>query len=818
MERVKDIEILNGKIERVVFEMSLKPFKDRNFKEKCEEILEKWESMIKIADRISILLWVGNGSEIIEWDGKYNKEINWARYIGFCNLDYGAYPPEIEHYKINKAALYEKNPLKITYKDLKKIIYFFKKIAKEKYKKKLTVGIPFDPGPEFVHDKFRYLEHTEILKGGPKSEYNTCWFVCSWSKIRDVKEKLKGFPEGIKGEIPFGEFLGKQFYHFAKDMNVDYIWFSNGFGFSHYAWYYKGEIFDGEKFNVEKIPDIEEKIISFWKYFRKYWKGEIEIRGTNYAMGLDISKDAINYKRIYKEGKLDVIPPNTPWGSRDMGGEICIYLTRLAEIPEKRIPIRFYINDPWFRSNPWWDYYGREPYDIYLPMMAGRINERGEIEKFKEIEFLTIDTEKGEVSKKQAEEVYYHIKRGIEFSPDEPGPVLWIYPFDEYHEVLKNPIHISHLYFGDSFISRCISNGFPLNTVISSKNFKKLYKKNPDYFKNIILLTHLPLGDWDYIYDVVDFVKEGGNVIFYGSFAPVKDDIRKIFNVKIEEGLDGDFEIENKLIEDTLSINLDRKFYHNSVFGGGWIGEIIEEGEKVILRKNGKKRTFVSLINYGKGKIGWIRGSLPYKSERFSYQPHTLSPSEYYEPCDFLRYLLSEFGYVIKFWKYVNLQIKDKKDSVSEISVSTITSSISRSPAILISRKKNGYVIGGIKPNNEVEIYLRFPEGIPLPTEREVVMEKDKLGKYNFDKTFLFEVRFFVEQKEESVFQTKELPKEFGYEREISISGLKNATLTVYPEDVKKCIFKMKGKPVEVEKCLNYVKKGGLNGEIEVLW
>ena len=105
MEKIKDIEILNGEIERIVFEMSLKPFKDRNFKKKCEEILEKWESMIKIADRISFLLWVGNGSEILEWDGNYNKEINWARYIGFCNLDYGAYPPEIDHYKINKACL-----------------------------------------------------------------------------------------------------------------------------------------------------------------------------------------------------------------------------------------------------------------------------------------------------------------------------------------------------------------------------------------------------------------------------------------------------------------------------------------------------------------------------------------------------------------------------------------------------------------------------------------------------------------------------------------------------------------------------------------
>lgn len=815
-----------GEINRVVLEVSLKPFKDRNFKKTCEEILDKWSSMISIADSVSVLIWVGDGSEIILWDGNFNKEINWARYIGFCNYDLGGYPknipPEEDWYLVNKAVLYTEKPLKITYKDLKNIIKWFKKICKEKYKKKLTVGIPFDPGPEFVHDEFRYVKHPEILAGGPNSEYNTCWFVCSWSNIKDVKERLKGFPKGIKEEIPFGEFLGKQFYHFAKDLDVDYIWFSNGFAFSHYAWYYKGEIFDGEKFIVEKIPDIEEKVISFWKIFRKYWKGSIEVRGTNYAVGLDISKDAINYKRIYKEGKLDIAPPNTPWGSRDMGGEICIYLTRLAEIPDKRILLRLYTNDPWFRANPWWDYYGREPYDIYLPMMTGRINEKGEFEKFNEIAFVTIDTERGIVSKEQAEEIYYHIKRGMEFSPDEPGPIVWIYPFDEYHEILKNPKYISHLYFGDSFISRSITNGFPLNTVISSKNFKKLYRKNPDYFKDKILLTHLPLGDWEYTYDVFDFVKDGGNAIFYGSFEPVGDDIRKIFKVKIEDGLSEEFEIENMLIEDELNIPLKRKFYHNPVFGGGGIFEIFDEGEKVLLKKNGKKRSFVSIINYGKGKIGWIRGSLPFKTERFSYQPHNLSPIEYYEPGDFLRYLLSEFGYIIRFKKYVNLQTREKRDSLTEISVKAIVSSISRSPTILISKKKNGYILSGIKPSNEVEIYMKFPEGVPLPTEREIILRDDKLGKYNFDKTFLSEVRFLVQQEEPSILQAKEVRRDFGYTRQLNISGLKNSTLTVYPENLEKCKIKVMDKLIskflEIEKGKNYVKKGGLNGEIEVLW
>ncbi|MCS7181128.1 MAG: hypothetical protein NZ891_07260, partial [bacterium] len=454
--------------------------------------------------------------------------------------------------------------------------------------------------------------------------------------------------------------------------------------------------------------------------------------------------------------------------------------------------------------------------------MVGRINGKGEYEKFTEIAFVTIDTEKGIVSKKQAEEIYYHIKRGIEFSPDESGPIVWIYPYDEYHEILNNPKYISHLYFADSFISRSITNGFPLNTVISSKNFVQLYRKNPDYFKEKILITHLPLGDWEFIYDVLDFVKNGGNAIFYGSFIPVKDEIRNMFKIRLEEELNEDFDIENKLIEDEITVKLNRRFYHNPIFGGGGICEICEEGEKVLLRKNGKKRSFVSVLNYGKGKIGWIRGSLPFKVEKFSYQPHVLSPTEYYEPGDFLRYLLSEFGYIIKFKKYANLETKDKRNSLTEISVKAIVSSISRSPTVLIGKKSNGYIIGGVKPNNEVEIYMKFPEGVPLPTEREIIMDEDKLGKYHFDKTFLSEVRFLIQQDEPSIFQAKEVRRDFGYTRQLNISGLKNALLIVYPENVEKCKIKVMEKLIskflEIEKGKNYVKKGGINGEVEVLW
>ena len=231
------------------------------------------------------------------------------------------------------------------------------------------------------------------------------------------------------------------------------------------------------------------------------------------------------------------------------------------------------------------------------------------------------------------------------------------------------------------------------------------------------------------------------------------------------------------------------------------------------------ERIFASSISYRKGKLVWIRGSLPYLTEKFSYQPHILNFSKYYDPGEIIRYLLSEFNFRIYQKRFVNLEDKEE-DSVSAISCKPAVSSVSKPVVMTISRKKNSFILSGFKPNSEVISFLSFPDGAPLIKEREVEV-KDNFAIYSFDKTFLHECRVFLQQKENSIVQCKELPVPVGYTRCVKISGIRNGSISVYPENFERFSVKENGKEIKFKKIGEKIlvgEKGGINGEIEILW
>ena len=76
------------RIKRVVFEMSPKPFadmKDESIRRVCREVFRQWAALIRQADSVAILLWTADGSEILEYRGRKDDPIEWARYIGLPN-------------------------------------------------------------------------------------------------------------------------------------------------------------------------------------------------------------------------------------------------------------------------------------------------------------------------------------------------------------------------------------------------------------------------------------------------------------------------------------------------------------------------------------------------------------------------------------------------------------------------------------------------------------------------------------------------------------------------------------------------------------
>lgn len=72
----------------LALEMSLKPFKSMEpsyVEGVCREMFRQWQSLLKHADIISVMLWTADGSEILEYRGNLDEEVEWGKYIGGAN-------------------------------------------------------------------------------------------------------------------------------------------------------------------------------------------------------------------------------------------------------------------------------------------------------------------------------------------------------------------------------------------------------------------------------------------------------------------------------------------------------------------------------------------------------------------------------------------------------------------------------------------------------------------------------------------------------------------------------------------------------------
>ena len=139
----------------------------------------------------------------------------------------------------------------MTYGVLKNIVGKIKQIGKELYpNSKITVGETFDIGPEFAVSDFKYNRHKEITSG---QKLDTFGFVDATALLNGDNRRYAAYPEGIPDKTPFATFLGKQANIFLRDMGFDYIWLSNGFGFSDCPWSFEGKVFDGKEFMPDRL-------------------------------------------------------------------------------------------------------------------------------------------------------------------------------------------------------------------------------------------------------------------------------------------------------------------------------------------------------------------------------------------------------------------------------------------------------------------------------------------------------------------------------------------------------------------------------------
>lgn len=768
-----DSSLKGQSFHNITLEASLKPFKEKSepyYRKVAAEMFMQWHSLLRHADTISVMLWTSDGSEILNYSGKPDQPLEWAKYIGNPNTEHeiGSGPQELSLHE--RAYLYLENPPDFTYKDLKIIVSILKETGESITGKPVRIGATFDPGPEFAKSPFKYEKHPEILEGSAMGEKS---FVFSYATLNADDESYAGYPDGIPANTPFGTFFGRQSQHFLTDLGFDYIWFSNGFGFGMEPWSSTGTIFTGTGFDAEKLPDTREKIINFWNLFRAECPDfRIETRGTNLSAGIDLAKDGVDLKAIYNGGFNILPPPNSPWAALDgdFGLEMVGYMSRISELPDDRYIFRYYTHDPWWLNSPWLDRYGREPHDIYLPMAVSRINEKGEITLPTHLNFLTIDDSFGNMPTQVPDEVIPHILKARYDSPTAPGPLVWVYPFDEYHAWVHNQQErLPEIYYGDWYIRQAINNGLPLNTVISTGNFGKALSEKPGLFNQSVLLSIVPDAGSAYEKELISFIQQGGQAVIYGPADYAGEEFLAMLNLENVSPLSGELTISRNYRLDALQQADPAVIRHEALFSGGGLRSTVKNKQDAStkLLAQAKQASAArdmawirSHLDWSGGKIAYVRGT---NSSHFTgkrlLEPD--DPTRYFTSPNYLRYVLSELGF-----SYAT----DKNSPAV------------KSPVLSISRSNNGYFFAGYVPNTTVKHRFKLAPGAPVLLGYDTGLENGH-SVYHFPTSWNRECRVFVEQVN-GVVSCKEMHSgELGISRRLQVSGLENATVRIFPDD-----------------------------------
>lgn len=731
-------------------EMSLKPFKKvtaEYIDKTVRTLYDQWGAMLKNREKISVMLWISDGSDILDYGGDLDKEIEWAYFIGMASRPTvepvkSMTEPDFNLHEYN--VKYIENPPVITYRTLKNIVAAIKCEGERRYPNaKVSVGTTFDIGPEFAKSDFKYNRHKEIIKG---NAMGGATFIESYALLDADDFRYAGFANGIEQGTPFGKFLGRQANCYMKDLDFDYIWLSNGVGFAANAWSSVGPVFDGENFNTENFSDVLEKVFGFWENFRSECPDyPVYTRGTNFSAGVDYAVHGVALHKIYNSGLNIIPPPNSPWApiNHNYGLELMGHLTRNCELPGEDMMFRYYLHDPWWDNSPYYDRYNMSPHDIYLPMALSRIDENGDTKNATILNILSIDNSFGNMPDNCVYETIPHYLRAEKDCGDEPSPFVWVYPFREY-TTLKEEANLKQILTGDYFISRCMMNGLPLSTIVSGDNFMK---HNSAIYGKSVLITPVPLAESEFESAILSYADNGGKVIFYGNLDKVGEAFKNKFGI-----------IPCKISETTDNCKLSMPdINRNGVMP-----------DKLFIREK------VNAGTANKGAEIWDRLTARYKNSVWYYAPleltsllydtHTVKdvedPQEAVWGSVLMRKIAEEFGYKISFSK---------------------ATPQTKLPIIMINKSNNADIFSVFTPDSTVETRLKFPLGAPILDRCEVEIE-DGCAVYHFPRNTHKECRVFVEQAGGVVGVCEMPPVSTKYRRRIKVFGLENATVRFFAE------------------------------------
>ncbi|EIP97134.1 hypothetical protein OpiT1DRAFT_01565 [Opitutaceae bacterium TAV1] len=802
---------------RLILELSPKPFRDPSpagTEAVARELLSQYHALLQSADALSFLFWTADGSEILDYRGRPDDEIHWARYIGIANDAPPGTLPGTLHGTARVPYCDNPPPPPLTYGRLRDIIATLRRSVAETTGKPVTFGTTFDPGPEFAESDFKYKRHPEINKGAIMGHKQ--WLHCA-SSLHADDTAYAGFPDGIPEGTPLGTFLGRQARLFMQDTGFDYIWFSNGFGFSLDSWNCTGEVFDGERFDTSGAPAVNRSILKFWQDFRAECPDHrVETRGSNLSTAMDLAAHASPVRDIYTGGFNLIAPVNSPWAAlnHDYGLELVGWMSHIAELPGEKggagvpsaspgYPFRYYIHDPWWLNSPWLDRYGREPHDIYLPLACNRIGSDGAIVPPASLSLLTIDDSLGRLPREVPNEITPHIQRALADFPDAPGLLTWVYPFDEYHDqTFATPSRASEVFFGDWFMRTAVNTGLPLNTVVSAKNYLATRAAKPGLYAGTVLVTPAPDAGTPLAAALLEHIRTGGFLLLYGPLTHTSPELLSHLGLRTGAApLDGELTLETVLAPDAHRDGsaFPQKLNYRSLLNGGpidtdradrgagvppatWHGHPAHDSGvarasspcsagvppasvetlATVTGPAGDTRPFA--VAACDGRLLWVRGALSETVKKGgAHLPNPDDPAQWAHPARLMRWALEKLGYIIRF---------DKSTPAT------------KDPLILCARSRGGWVFSGFTTTTTTTLRWRFPQGVPVPTGTDVHLTgTGTVGETHTPAAWHRECRILVEQAGPGDVSCREhYSGEIGITRRLRISGLKNAIVTCLPD------------------------------------
>lgn len=297
-------------------------------------------------------------------------------------------------------------------------------------------------------------------------------------------------------------------------------------------------------------------------------------------------------------------------------------------------------------------------------------------------------------------------------------------------------------------------------------------------------------------------------VLFYGPANHASDAMLELLNLKTGSGIEDELMLQTELELDHVQHGTQpMTVNHRAILCGGAIDTVTRNAGKTdarvlaTVRKGATERVYAVQA----GSATWIRGTFSSSIPAGSRLPvpddqATCFPSE--AP---MRGVLAKLGYSIRMSK---------------------PEAATRLPVLFGARCRNGFFISSYAPSTTAEIRYRFPWGAPVPVGTETWIE-DGHSTYAMPRAGHREVRCFVEQKESSEVSCAEFFSGMvGIQRRLLMTGLKDATVTFFPEGKGRVILAVNDMRLHNEQSIPYTRSAdgtritanGITGTLLISW